>query len=220
MLTTILPILQAVSRKLKESSTDTSTIRIGYTNDAIRYILAPYKWGWSIKKLDLTVSAGVQEYVLTTKAPDYSVIRGIFEVYAGGNKIDPVPYNNRNSVSSSTKQYFYLKPDDTTIGFTLAISGTEDIDIWYYAEWTDVADPATTISISIPESTVELIALYTKYLVHDGKRQRFDARNTLLDFKQALDTLIPQQGSAKIKDLPRRIYNFFSYLGFKRTYKM
>jgi len=220
MITTLLPILQATSRKLKESSTDTSSLRIGYTNDAIRYILSVFRWGWSKKKKDLTLVASDQEYVLTTEISDYSVIRGIYEIYDGGDKITPVPYNNTDSVSSSDNQYFYLKPDDITLGFTKTIAGTEDIDIWYYAEWTDVADSTSTLSISIPESMIELIALYIKYLIHDGKRQRFDARNALLDFKQALDTIIPQQASAKIKDQPRRVYNMFSYLGFKRTYKV
>lgn len=220
MITTLLPILQAVSRKLKEITTDISSLRIGYSNDSVKFILSVYKWGWSRKKKDLTVHAAIQEYVLTTEITDYSPIRGIFEVYVAGKKIDPVPYNNKDSVSSSDKQYFYLMPDDVTIGFTKTITGTENIDIYYYAEWTDVADSTTTLSVSIPESMLELIALYTKYLIHDGKRQRFDARNALLDYKQALDTLIPQQGSGKIKDQPRRIYNFFSYLGFKRTYKI
>ena len=218
MITTLLPILDVVSRKLNESATDTTTKRIGYSNDAIRHILSLYKWGWSKKKLDLTVVNGTQEYVLTTEATDYSPVRGIYEVYVGGDKIDPVPYNNKDSVSSSTSQYFYLKPDDVTIGFTLDLDGTEDIDIWYYPVWTDAADSTSTLSISIPESMVELIAFYIKYLVHDGRRQRFDARNALLDFKQALDTIIPQQASGKVKDQPRRVYNFFSYLGFKRTY--
>ena len=220
MITTLLPILQTVSRKLKETTTDTSSLRIGYANDAIRYLLGVYKWGWSRKKKDLVVVAADQEYVLTTEITDYSTIRGIFEIYSGDDKLDPVPFNNTASVSSSTEQFFYLKPDDITLGFTLSITGTENIDIWYYAEWTNVADSTSTLSISIPESMIELIALYIKYLIHDGKRQRFDSRNALLDFKQALDTLIPQQASAKIKDQPRRVYNMFSYLGFKRTYKI
>lgn len=219
MITTLLPILQATSRKLKESTVDISSLRIGYINDAIRYILGTYKWGWSRKKHDLDTDSGVQEYVLTTEITDYSTIRGIFEIYSGTEQLDPVPYNNKESISSSNNNYFYLKPDDVTIGFTLTLNGTEDIDIWYYAEWTDVLDSTSTLSISIPESIIELIALYVKYLIHDGKRQRFDARNALLDFKQTLDTLIPQQASGKIKNLPRRIYNFFSYMGFKRTYK-
>jgi hypothetical protein len=218
MLTTIYPILQAVSRKLKEDTTDTSTLRVGYTNDAIRYILGLYKWGWSIKKKDLTTISGVQEYDLTSEISDYSVIRGIYEIYSNEEKLDPVPYENKDSVSSNTLNYFYLKPDDKTLGFTASITGSENIDIYYYPEWTDVGGYTDTISVPIPESMVELIALYVKHLVHEGKRQRFDSRNALLDFKQALDTLIPQQGSAKIKDKPRRVYNFFSYLGFKRNY--
>jgi len=217
MITTLLPILQSVSRKLKEGATDTSSLRVGYCNDAIRYILGVFKWNWSIKKHDLVVSPGVQEYVLTSQIPNYSTFRGIYEVYFNERKIDPVPYNNKNSVSSLC---FYLKPDDVTIGFTKEIDGTEDIDIWYYPEWTDVADATSTLPIPIPESMVELISLYVKHLVHEGKRQRYDSRNALLDFKQVLDTIIPQQGSSKIKDQPKRIYNFFSYTGFRRKYQM
>lgn len=215
MITTLNPILEAVSRKLKESSTDTSLLRIGYVNDAIRYVLGLYKWGWSIKRHQLNVLPNVQEYLLTSEISDYSPIRGIYEVYFGGTKIGPITYNAKSNISSL---HFYLKPDNKTIGFTKKIDGTETIEIWYYPEWTDVNSTSTTFSVPIPPSMVELISLYVKYLVHEGKRQRYDSRNALLDFKQALDTLIPQSGSAKIKDQPKRLYNFFSYMGFRRRY--
>jgi len=220
MITTLLPILESCSRKLKESMTDVSTLRVGYGNDSCRNLLSLFKFGWSKKKYDLVISVGTQEYDLTSVLTDYSPIRGIYEVYVGGDKIDSLPYNNIDSVSGSTSQYFYLKPDDKTIGFTLTLDGTEDIEIWYYAEWVNATSSATTLNISIPDSFTEALALYMKYLVHDGRRQRYDARNALLDFRQQIDTLIPQQGSSKIKDQPRRVFNFFSYLGFKRTYKV
>lgn len=217
MLTTALPILQLVSRKLKETTTDVTSLRVGYISDSCKHILGIYKWGWSRKKHDLVLTAGVQEYNLSTILTDYSPVRGIFEVYVAGEQIDPVPYNNKDA-ASTTEQSFYLLPDDKTIGFTVALDGTEDIDIWYYADWVTVTTSTDTFNVSIPETLLEAIALYVKYFVHDGKRQRFDARNALLDYKQEIDTIIPQQGSGKIKGLPRRIYNFFSYMGFKRTY--
>lgn len=217
MITVILPFLDAVSRKLKEPSTDTSVHRVGYVNDAIRHILTLYKWSWSRKKKTLTVVAGKKEYNLTEEISDYSPIRGIFAVYVDDKEIEAIPYDDRDKASSLS---FYLKPDVATIGFTFDIDGDENIDIWYYPEWTNVPDHTSTMPISIPESMTELIALYTKYLIHEGKRQRYDARNALLDFKEVLNSLIPQQGSSKIGDYPRLIPKFSLFTRFKRNYKI
>lgn len=216
MITTMLPILQALSRKLKEETTDTSSLRIGYGNDTCKHILSLYKFGWSRKKLNLTVVAADQEYDLTVETTDYSPSRGIYEVYLAGIQIFPCDYNNKENESNR----FYLTPDNKSIGFTDALDGTEDIDIWYYPEFVGVADTSSTFNVGFPDSLLEALAFYSKALVHGGKRQRFDERNALLDFKNEVDKIIPQEGSAKIKDRPKKVPNFMGYSGFKRTYSM
>lgn len=220
MITTILPLLQTTSRLLKESTTDTSTLRIGYGNDSIRYLLGLYKWSWSCLSHTLDVDADVQEYDLTTEITDYSVDRGIKEVYVAGSKIVPIAYANRGTVSEGNTQRFYLTPDGKTIGFIKTIDGTEDIDIWAYREHTDVAASGTTLNIPLPDNMRLPVSLYMKALIHSGKRQRNDATNALLEFKQALDSIIPQEGAAKIKDAPPTVGNIFNYTGFKRTYSV
>lgn len=219
MITTPESCLAAVSRRLKETVTDTSSLRVGYFNDSGKHILSLYKWGWSRRKHDLDVDDGVQTYDLTSEISDYSPERGIWEVYVGGEKIDPVNYDRRDSAVGGTQQKFYLDPTDKTIGFTKDLDGTEDIDIWYYASWTDASLYNSTLTLPLPENILILFALYMKHLVHDGKRQRYDARNALLDFQEVLQNIIAQQGSSKIKDLPRHVPKLYAYTGFKRVYE-
>ena len=220
MVSTMLPLLQTLYRLLKETTTDTSTLRIGYGNDAIRHILSLYKWSWSAKKHDLTVVADDQEYVLSTEITDYSIDRGIKEVYVAGVKISPIDFSRKGdiTISPTNTQVFYLTPDYRTIGFLKTIDGTEDIDIWAYREHTDVSDTTTSFAITLPDNMRNPVAIYMKSLVHSGKRQRNDATNALLEFKQAIDEARATEASAKIKDAPRTVGNVFTYNNFKRTY--
>ena len=217
MLTTLQPILIEVSDIMKEATPDYTAQRQRYAVRAVRRILMMKKVKWSLKEKTLTLSAGTQEYDMTSQATDYSPIRGIYEVWNGDTKLDPVNYDRRANVDEDD-QLFYLKPDDKTIGFTKAIDGTESYTVHYYATLTAPSTYTDTLNLAIPEEYIVPIALFTKHLIHEGKRQRYDSRNALLDFKQAMDEIIPQAASSKIKDAPKHVPKLFSYTGFRRTY--
>lgn len=218
MITTLQPVLIEVSDLLKEASPDYTAQRQRYAVRSIRRVLMMKKMKWTIKNVALTLVAGTQEYDMTSQAADFSPIRGIYEVWNGDTKLDPVDYDRRADVEDDDAQHFYLKPDDKTIGFAKTIAGDETYTVHYYATLTAPSAYTDTLNLSIPEEFLVPIALFTKHLIHEGKRQRYDSRNALLDFKQAMDEIIPQSASSKIKDAPKHIPKLFSYTGFKRTY--
>lgn len=215
MITTGAPIFAETSHILNEGSSDTSAKRIGFLNRAARRVLRVRRWDWQKKMHDLTVSAGVQEYDLSSAISDYNPNWGIFEVYVGGEKISPIDYNNANIANSTS---FYLKPDGVTIGFVVDLDGTENIDIWYYPRWVNITDENTVFNISLPEDLLGAICLLMKAMVHGAKRQRYDERNALIDYKEEIGELVLQDASPKIKDLPKNVPTILSYNRVKRSY--
>lgn len=210
-------VLDEASALLKELSVETGTTRFIYLNRSVRRLLRVRRWEWAKVAHTLDTDNGVQEYDLTAEITDFNPQWGIYEVYIGGEKASPTPYDN---ISNQTNEkLFYLKPDGKTIGFIKALDGTEtDIVIWYYPRWVTVTSVSDTFNISLPEDVVSVVALHMKYLVHDGKRQRYDARNALLDYKEEVEELIMQDAGNKTKDSPKTIPPITSYYGTKRTY--
>lgn len=217
MITTAEPLLQELSEKLNETSTDTSTKRLGYFYESVRQLLNKYKWGWSIKPFTITLLANISEYNLSTLISDYSPSWGIDEVLVGGHVIDPVPFESRSSYSSDTR--FYITRDNKTLGFTRVLATTEVVVVNYYARIIRPAEHDDTLNISLPDDIGNAIVLYMKHLVHDGKRQRLDARNALTDWKEELDSLRPQEASQKAKYSPRTVPNVLAASKFRRTYR-
>lgn len=218
MITTLAPILSTLSVKLKEKTADVSTDRISAAISAIRLLLSEHKFSWARKSFTLDVDVGVQEYDLVTEATDYCETWGIYEVYVGGVKIDPIPYENRNNTDNTN---WYLTPDNKSIGFTSDILGTESIVIWYYATIPTASEPATsavTLNLSIPENVKEAIVYAAKAIVHESKRQRNDARNSWLIYQTEKEKAVQSSASNKAKGLPKFIPNVLSYTGFRRRY--
>ncbi len=218
MITTAQPVLAETSQILNESSTDTSSKRIGYFNRSVKKVFGVGKWPWRKKKGTLDTDNEVQEYVLTTEFSDYDVQGGIISVWVGGIKILPIDYDRKADVDNPATQKFYLTPDNRSIGFIKTFDGTEDVEIWYFALHTYISSAGESLTVTLPDDISTAIALYMKFLVHDGKRQRYDARNALLDFKEEIDTLRPKIMSSKIKDAPKTVAKLFSYLKHKRVY--
>lgn len=191
---------------------------MSYGNTSVKHILTELKWAWSRKYAILDIDAGVQEYDLTVKITDYSSVRGVYEVYVGGVKLTPIAYDRRENYAETDTQVYYITPDGKSIGFLKTLAGTEVVGIWYYATHTDVALYTTTLNISLPDEIGNLAAHYVKFLVHDGKRQRNDARNAMIDYTDLLDKIRPQDASTKAKDAPKQIPNVMAYHRFRRTY--
>lgn len=218
MITTPAPVLSELSGMLNESTTDTSSKRLGYFNRSVRKVLSVKKWGFEKRTRTLTLVAEIQTYDLTAQFIDYNPIKGIISVWVNGAKIDSIDYDEKADVATPASQKFYLDPDNQTIGFRKTIAGDEEIKVIYYANHTYVTAQGETLTFDIPDDMILPIALYMKHLVHEGKRQRYDSRNALIDFKEEIDSLRPMAGSKKIKDRPRTVGNIFRYNRVKRSY--
>lgn len=215
MVTSPQKFLDEVSTRLNESSTDTSSKRITAFNIAARRVKSMRKWRWNKKKHDLALTANIKTYDLTSVISDYDPMFGVYEVYVAGAKMTPIKYERR---TETTGDFYCLDPNLKNIIFTGTIAGTEDIDIWYYPRHTDATAAVTTLDPSIPEYMLGPIGLLMKAIVHGGKRQRHDERNTLLDFKEEIGEAILADASNKPKDLPDTIPTPLTYNRVKRTY--
>jgi hypothetical protein len=216
MITTPQEFLDETSAMLKEATTDVSNTRLRYFYRAARKVLSMAKFASTRKPFTLALTAGVQEYDLSLLISDFNPLWGIYEVYVNSEKIDPVDYPTRSQFSSSTR--YYYKEDDKTLGFTKIIAGTETIIVYYYPRLVKPTAADTVLNISFPEDMLTSICLYMKHLVHEGKRQRYDSRNALLDFKEEMDTLRPQNASNKARGMPKIVPNIMTTSRFRRRY--
>lgn len=220
MITTAEPILKKTSYQLGESSTDTSLKRLEFFFVAVKHTIDQHKWKWTIKNQTLPTVAGTQEYDLTNAliitGEDYNMENGISELYNGTVKLDPVLYQNRGNFSVSDR--FYLTPDNKTIGFTKSVTATDNYSLWYYATLKEVTSATTTLNIAIPENMSIAIVSYIKHLVHEYKRQRTDARNCIIDFKEQISELILLDASSKIKGMKKNIPTVTAFAKVNRNY--
>lgn len=220
MITTATPILKKTSYQLGESSTDTSLKRLEFFNIAVKHTIDQHKWKWTIKDQVLPTVAETQEYDLTSASiitdEDYNMEAGISELYNGTTKIDPVIYQNRGNFSVSDR--FYLTPDNKKLGFTKSVTASDSYTVWYYATLNDVSSATTTLNISIPDNMAIAIVSYMKHLVHEYKRQRNDARNCVIDFKEQISELILLDASSKIKGMKKNIPTVTAFANVKRNY--
>jgi hypothetical protein len=215
MITTIEPVLQKISFKLNEGSTDTTAKRISAATDGVRQLLTEAKFNWAKKTYTLTTQSGIQEYNLETLISDYNQLWGLDSVWVGGKKFTPLSADQKSQVASSA---VYLSEDAKSLGFFDNIDGTESVEIVYFATFETPANSTATLNISIPEDALEAIALAAKAVIHDGKRQRFDARNALIDYQAAKEKVVMQNASNKMRDLPKRVTPLMAYNRFQRQY--
>lgn len=212
MITTPQKVLQACSDKLNEEL-DVSAKRLRIFNMAMHHVLAQYKWEWAKKLANLTINTTDTTYTLATSITDYDPTWGIDSVEIAG-QVFPVEYEDRAAFIS---QHFTLTPDKKKIVFTTALeAGT--VPIWYFARHVDVDAAGDTLNIELPESALEAVVLYMKHIIHDGKRQRNDARNAVLDFQEVIEQMTIQNNSTKAKHLPRVRRNPLQYAGIARKY--
>lgn len=220
MITTILPFLTEVSVQLGETTTDVSTARITMANRSIRHTFEQYSWSFRRKELSLTTTVGVQEYDLTDIANvpdnDYDTQFGLYEVWNGTTRLDPILYERRGDYTNS--DCFTLTPDNHSIVFSSSQTSATTYTIWYYARHVDVSSTGTTLKLSIPENFLVPVCTYIRHLVHDRKRQRNDARNMILDYQEQISDLQMSQVKSKARGLKRNITNPIQYTRYTRRY--
>lgn len=215
MITTAMPVLVTASAELNEKTTDASGKRVSYFNSAVSHLLSQFKWAWARKKGTITITSDT-EYDLTALFPDYNSSWGIHSVEgADGKPLSSLDYTERKNFTSP---YMSISPDNKSLVLTSTFTIGTVLTVWYYAKCIKVSDPSTTLSLPIPEQMEEALAIYVKYKTHTGKRQRYDARNALLDFKEKLDQLRLQEASNKIQSRPKIVPNFAQQVGLRRRY--
>lgn len=217
MITTPAPILEAVSGGLNESTTDTSSKRIIAFNRAMRKFLNYKKFKFAIVEGTLTLVSDTQKYNLLTEFADYDVARGIDEVWIGNDQIFPI--DNQDKEIYTETQKFFLTNNGKSIEFTktLDYDGTNPT-IYYYAQHTNIDASTDTLNIPIPEAFQEALVLLVKHFVHDGKRQRNDARNALLDYKDEIKNVAMAEATPNAKHLKKKVVNPLQYRGIRRKY--
>jgi len=220
MITTIDPLLISASNRLNESSEDYTPQRIDFCNTAIAEVLGQYAWNCRRKSFTLVTTPGVQTYDFTSSSvlpnDDYDPEFGFYEIWNGEQRLDPILYDNMDNFSES--DCFAISPDNTSLVFTLSQTSSNTYTVWYYARHKDVGAKTTVLNLSIPDNLKKPIVTYIKYLVHDAKRQRNDARNALLDFEEQIGDVKLAQGKAKAKGLKQNIPTPIAYSKFKRKY--
>lgn len=220
MMTTIEPLLIEVSQLLGETTTDISTARIGMCNRAIRHTFEQYSWSFRRKPLALTTTVNVQEYDLTSALivtdNDYDSEFGVYEIWNGTTKIEPIFPENKQNFSSADS--YYLSPDNKKINFTLPQTSANTYTVYYYSRHVDVASKTTILKTYIPENFMVPICTYIRHLVHDRKRQRNDARNMILDFQEQISDLKMSQTKSKARGLKKNVSSPLQYVNFKRKY--
>lgn len=221
MINTLEPILIEVSGMLGETSTDISTKRIRYGHRAMKYVISQHKWSARRKEQALAVTAGINTYDLTSSVNvtdgDYDMEAGIYEVYNGTEKLDPCAYANLSGLNSS--DMFSLTPDGKSIVLSKTIIGNEDYHVWYYAQYVEPASYTTTLKLKLPDVFIIPLATYVKHLVHDGRRQRTDSRNCLLDVQEQMADLKLSDAKHRVKGLPKSIPTVMGASRFRRNYQ-
>lgn len=220
MMTTIATLLAEVSVLLGETTTDVSTARVTMANRAFRHVFQQYSWSFRRKSITITTTAGVQDYDLTniSNVPDgdYDPEFGLYQIWNGTTKLDPVLYEKRSDYTSIDS--FTISPDNKTLSFTSTQTSPTAYTIWYYSRHIDSASSTTTMKTSVPESFLLPLGTYVRHLIHERKRQRNDARNMILDFQEQIADLKMSQGKSKAVGLKRNIPTPIQYARLRRRY--
>ena len=211
MIQTARPILQQVSYELGEETTDASSARLSYFNKAVHFYFSKHPWKFRIKSYDLTLTTS-KEYDLTSLISDYDTTFGLYLVEdENGKQIEPIDFFDKNK--TLTDVYYYLTPNKKSIGFT-SVEADKIYKIYYYAVHINVSDADATLNIPIPEAHSKPIQTLILFHVYNRKRQRNDARNAMLDFKEELeDAIVSESKEKSIGNFPRVVPQTRKLLG-------
>lgn len=200
LITTAEPILIKASARLNEATVVATTNRLSYFNQAVDQVISYSKWPWAKKKGVITLTLNQTEVDLDSEFSDYNPSWGL----------DDAESDEDNAIKTS------LSKDNETLNILQNVAAGDQLTLWYYQSHIDVSDKTTVLNIGIPKDVARAVVLYIKHLVHDGKRQRNDARNAILDYQEVMEELVMQGASKKSASKPKRIPHPMA--NFKRTY--
>lgn len=200
LITTAEPVLKRASARLNEKNVVTDANRMSYFNQAADHVIGYSKWDWAKKEVTLTLTLNQTTVDLEDEIADYNSMWGLSD--------DASDYDDTVKVK--------LSEDNKTLNILQDVAAGTQLKLWYYQSHTDVTSSTTTLSVPFPKEMMTALVLYIKHLVHDGKRQRNDARNAILDYQEVMEELVVQGASKKSSSKPKQIPHPLS--GFRRTY--
>lgn len=172
MITTPRPILELTSTLLKENNPDLSFNRVVLFRTAVNKLLSEHKMKFARKSYNINVPPNTQSLTF-----DLLTIAD-FDPHFGVDAI--TPDGMRYELTNNTM----LKVTGVNTNLPTVIT------VFYYAIIpTTFTSAEQVLPFSIPDKAALAIALLIKSYVHDSKRQRLDARNALLDYKEEIGNL-------------------------------
>lgn len=208
--------LEDLSRELGEVSVGTSSLRIGSYNDAVQEFFNERKWSFAIKKdTSLTTQAGVQSYNVPI---DLRRPGGIKRILVGNAECLPIEWEDRNTMSGSNRNLFYLEPENNQFTFLREISSSgEPITIYYYAVPTRITDVGLGVFELLPDNLRKVVAYLAAAYVLWGRKMNADGNNKLLLYQRGVQNATLQQ-SERTTNLPKTFGNYLGRSGFRRVY--
>lgn len=200
LITTAEPILKRVSARLNEKSVVIDTNRLSFFNQAADHVIGYSKWDWAKNQATIVLTENQTTVDLETAISDYNSMWGLAD--------DQSDYDDSISIS--------LSEDNKTLNILQDVAAGTELKLWYYQSHTDVTSATAELLVPFPKEMITALVLYIKHLVHDGKRQRNDARNAILDYQEVMEELVVQGASKKSSSKPKQIQHPLS--GYRRTY--
>jgi hypothetical protein len=212
--------LADLSKELGESTTNTSARRIQHYNDAIQEFANERKWPFLVKSnTALTTGTGVAHTAISIAAiTDIRMPGGIKEITITGydDPFLPIPYADR--LVESSRNRFYITPDEQNIKFTKELEPSKAITMWYYYIPARIEDTTDVVGFPIPTRYRKALGTlgaafvqWSRYLDGQGNR--------LLNVYNRLLAKIETNQSESNSGTPKTIPNPMAWRGPLRRYR-
>lgn len=204
--------LADTSKELGESTTNDSARRIQHYNDAIQEFSNERKWKFLVKENTSLVTAANNGAIDITGIDDMRMPGGIKEITISGFTDPFLPINFEDRFVESTKNRFYITPDEQSLKFTKEIESGLTLDMWHWYIPDRIEDTASVETFPIPSRYRKAIGTlaaafvqYSRYLDGPGSR--------LINFYNVLVEKVELNQSEKNSGTPNRIPNPMAWRG-------
>lgn len=212
--------LSDLSKELGETTTNSTSRRIGHYNDAVVHFANDRKWPFLVKKNtdDTTDGNSNNEYPLTG-ITDIRMPGGIKEITLGTSTTAylPINWDRRSDPRYAGGKYFYILPDESAFRFIADVGTGDTINIWHYYIPARITDSESVSEFPIPDRYRKIVAVlgaafvqWARYLEAPGNR--------LFNLYQSLVKDAVGQQSEQSSRKPRSLTSYPQYKGFKRRY--